>query len=73
MNSSLIHKNGVRAIGQKELENFRQGNGLTPRETLRAQCYDCTGGFADGRNDCGMNQCPIYPYMPYKGKKFKTT
>lgn len=29
---------------------------------IYGKCYDCTGFQADGYEDCGMNDCPLYPY-----------
>lgn len=26
------------------------------------KCYDCSGFQADGYQDCGMNDCFLYPY-----------
>ena len=33
---------------------------------ILAKCYDCMGGYADGRRNCGVNSCPLYKWMPYK-------
>lgn len=30
------------------------------------QCHDCMGEFSDGKIDCEMVDCPIYPFMPYR-------
>lgn len=29
---------------------------------IYGKCYDCTGFQADGYQDCGMKDCPLYPY-----------
>lgn len=39
---------------------------LTQREMILAKCFDCMGGYIDGRIDCQMNNCPLYPVMPYR-------
>jgi hypothetical protein len=38
-------------------------------EALRAKCFDCTCDFADGRRDCKVRDCPVYPRMPYRKMK----
>jgi hypothetical protein len=36
---------------------------------MKAKCWDCMGGYADGRYDCEITDCGLYEFMPYKGKK----
>ena len=70
MNSPLrIPKNGVVAIGKKELEAHLRGEKLTPLESLLAKCYDCQGFYLDGKRDCGCTSCPNYSRMPYRDNK----
>ena len=70
MNSPLrIPKNGVVAIGKKELEAHLRGEKLTPLQTLFAKCYECMCGYVDGRMDCEINSCPNYSRMPYRDNK----
>ena len=38
---------------------------LTARQAIIAKCAECCAGYHDGRNDCGMRDCPLYPFMPY--------
>lgn len=38
-------------------------------EALRAKCFECTCDFADGRRDCKVRGCPVYPRMPYRKMK----
>jgi Zn-finger protein len=33
---------------------------------IMAKCYDCTGFYKDGREDCNTPTCPLYPLMPYR-------
>lgn len=35
-------------------------------EAVRAFCYECMGGFEDGRQDCNTTQCSLYSWQPYK-------
>lgn len=61
-----ITRNGKSAQGKKELLKHLDGKKLTLRQAVAAQCYSCTGYYADGKVDCGMLSCPLHPFMPYK-------
>ncbi len=37
---------------------------LTLRD-VRAKCKDCCCDYVDGRLDCEMPDCSLYPFMPY--------
>lgn len=56
---------GKRAVGRAEIEKYYRGERLTHREAILANCYECMGGFNDGREDCLARACPLYPYSPY--------
>jgi len=28
--------------------------------------------YVDGKNDCEISDCPLYPYMPYRKDKIKS-
>ena len=58
--------NGIRAIGRKEFERHRSGGRLTQRQAIIARCFDCCGGYVDGKVDCKLTECPLYPFMPYR-------
>jgi hypothetical protein len=60
---------GILARGRKELIKHLNGERLTPRQMALAKCYECMGGYADGRRDCLIAKCPIYPLMPFRGKE----
>lgn len=62
-----IKKIGMAARGRSEIIKHIDGKRLTQRQAILAKCYDCSGYFADGKLDCKMPHCPIYPWMPYKG------
>lgn len=51
--------------GSSALQRHRNGQRLTRDEAIRAKCADCMCDFADGRGDCGIVACPLYPFMPY--------
>ncbi len=32
---------------------------------IKEKCSDCMSEYMDGRNDCGVDSCSLYPFMPY--------
>lgn len=38
-------------------------------KAIRAKCKDCMNDFRDGRNDCEMDDCSLYAWMPYGALK----
>jgi hypothetical protein len=64
-----IRKHGISTRGKTNLIRYLEGERLTQREAILAKCCDCAGYHSDGRVDCRMPDCPLYPYMPYRGKK----
>ncbi len=66
-----IRQCGKKAKGQAELIRHLQGQALTLRQAVQAHCFDCMGYFADGKRDCGMPGCALYPFMPYNPNRTK--
>lgn len=66
-----VEKYGLKAIGKSELLKYLDGRRLTPMQTIKSKCYECMGYYADGKEDCGIEDCPNYAYMPYRKKKAK--
>lgn len=33
------------------------------------KCAECCGNWTDGRVDCGITGCSLYPWMPFKSKE----
>jgi hypothetical protein len=62
---------GTSSRGKTCFEKHLTGGRLTQREAILAKCYDCTCFHIDGRIDCAMHHCPLYPWMPYREKKRK--
>lgn len=62
---------GTLAKGQKELLSHLYDEKLSPKQAILAKCYDCMCFFADGKQDCGMTLCALYPFMPYNPGKRK--
>ena len=54
--------------GKTNLLKHLYGDRLTRNAAITAKCCDCMGYYIDGRADCEMPECPLYPYMPYKAK-----
>jgi hypothetical protein len=58
------------AQGKKEYLSFLDKKKLTLKQAVLASCFMCEGYYADGKEDCGIADCPLYQWMPYrKGKK----
>ena len=66
--SNVRNKYGKKAIGYKEIRAYKSGKRLKMKELIWAKCYDCMCGYMDGLEDCKNPSCPLYPYMPYRGK-----
>ncbi len=52
--------------GGKEYKKFMQGKKLTRKEAMLAHCYECMGGYDEGKQDCLGKFCLLYRYYPYK-------
>ncbi len=70
---SDIKKHGKTAKGKKELIKYLEGGRLTPKQAIQAKCFDCTCYYADGRQDCKMPSCCLYPLMTFNQDKSKRT
>lgn len=62
-------KSGFSAKGKKALIKYVNGAHLSRTQAIEAYCYECSGFYEDGARDCEITLCPLYPYMPYKGKE----
>jgi len=54
--------------GRTAMQRWVRGKRLCASDAIRARCFDCMGGFCDGRLDCRVPMCPLYPWQPY-GKR----
>lgn len=63
------------ARGMKELRAFSNGKKLTLKQSVLAKCCECSCNYADGKLDCEIPECPLYPFMVYgavwKGREKK--
>jgi hypothetical protein len=57
---------GIKARGGKEFQKHLLGGRLTQRQMILAKCYDCMNGYLDGKIECEIKDCPLYPLMPYR-------
>jgi hypothetical protein len=65
-----IKKLGMSAKGRMELIRHLDGKKMPASRAILAKCYDCMGYFADGKSDCEMPDCSLYPWMAYReGRK----
>ena len=61
-------KQGIKAKRKLELLAYlEKGKRLTQRQAIIAHCYECMGYYSDGKQDCLVDVCPLYEYMPYRG------
>lgn len=54
--------------GRTLLAKYWRNETLTRGEAITAKCCDCMGYYPDGRVDCRVPACPLYPWMPYRSK-----
>ena len=71
LQNTMKNINGIRAKGRKEYLKYKNGGRLTHRQAILARCYDCMGNYIDGRMDCQIPECPLYPFMPYREEVVK--
>ena len=55
--------------GKNELIRHYGGKRLTLSQAIKAYCYDCSGYYDGGTEDCGVLTCPLHPYAPYSNGK----
>jgi len=56
--------------GQKEYRKYKDGQRLTRKQAILAQCYDCNGGD-ESNADCQGYSCPLYQYHPHRTVAFQ--
>ncbi len=57
------------SAGKTCLLKHLDGKRLTFRQAVIAKCAECMGYYRDGRVDCGVETCPLYPTMPYRRRE----
>ncbi len=55
--------------GSKELRKYKETHEPLSRSiAIICKCCECMSDYVDGREDCNIIDCPLYPYMPYRKK-----
>ncbi len=67
--ASLIKKYSEypKSSGRTQALRCLNGERLTPKQAILAECFRCSGGI----KDCIEFTCPLYRYSPYKDKEHK--
>lgn len=47
------------------IKKTRDKNRPSATKAIKEKCRDCMGGYEDGREDCGIEKCPLWYFMPY--------
>ena len=61
-----IEEYGITSKGKTQMLRHLDGEKLTRNQAIVAKCFDCMGMFIDGRLDCRMPNCPLFPFRSYK-------
>jgi hypothetical protein len=56
-------------VGRTEMLRHLKGERNCASAAIKAKCFDCCGYYEDGKVDCGVKGCPLYPWMPYRKEK----
>jgi len=56
----------MQSAGKTQLMRHLDGKTLTRSQAIYAKCCDCMGYYFDGRGDCKMKHCPLYPFIRYR-------
>lgn len=60
---------GKACPGKVVMVKHLKGAAISRAGAIKAKCYDCCAGYADGKKDCKVRSCPLYPFMPYREKE----
>lgn len=44
----------------------RTGRKPPTTDAIKSKCCECMANYVDGRNDCKIDNCPLYYWMPYR-------
>lgn len=53
------------STGRKNALLHVLGHKLPASAAISVKCWECCGHYIDGRADCEIPWCPLYPWMPY--------
>ncbi len=66
-----IERFGKASTGKRYLIRHLKGEKITLKQAILSKCFDCCGFYVDGKHDCLIPECPLYPFMPYRLNKEK--
>ena len=58
--------------GRNELIKRMENKHLTTKQAILGKCYECMNGYIDGKEDCEMDNCALYEYMPFGKIQYKS-
>ena len=53
------------ASGKNEYLRYLNGQSISIAQAVKAKCFDCCAYYEDGKYDCEIKGCPLYPWMPF--------
>ena len=59
-------RRGKESKGKRHMIAYLEGKRLSPSQAILANCCQCMGFYIDGKHDCEIPDCPLYPFMPYR-------
>lgn len=65
-------KEAPQSTGKSMMIKSLKGEKLSASQAIKAHCFCCEGYFLQGREDCEVPTCALYPFMPYSSKKQKS-
>lgn len=48
------------------IERALTGKARSPREAIKAKCFDCSGYSTTEAKNCKVWSCPLYPINPWR-------
>lgn len=60
-----VDEHGINTRDKKYLLAHLNKDKLSPSQAIHAKCYECMGYYIDGKQDCGIKDCPLYPFFRY--------
>jgi hypothetical protein len=63
----ILHmaKCGMKSQGKRLMLKHLNNERLSASQAIKAKCFDCCGGFADGRQPCKISSCPLIKWYPF--------
>jgi hypothetical protein len=74
MNKELLSevKKTPQSAGRTYMIKYLEGGKLSAGQAIKAACFCCEGYYLDGKVDCELPDCPLYPFMQYNKNKQKS-